>query len=85
MTVTYREEMAVFEAHNVGRGDISVLISLAGVMWSDSSFSGKGELGYHVADLTLACGTRCLLSGGLALLAIGCFGCLLLLHLLLHH
>jgi hypothetical protein len=85
VAVTYREEMAVFETHNMWRGDVSVLIRLSRVMRSDSSFGREGELGHNVADLAFACGTSCFLGCGLALLAIWCFGCLLLLHLLLHH
>jgi hypothetical protein len=51
VSVADRKEVAVFQAHDVGRRDVGVLVCLVGVVCCYSAFGCKGELGHHVADL----------------------------------
>jgi hypothetical protein len=53
MAIANREEMAMLQAHDVRGGDVSVLISLIGIVSSNSSFCSEREFSYNIANFCL--------------------------------
>jgi hypothetical protein len=53
VAIANREEMAVLQAHDVRRRDVSILVSLVGIVSSNSSFCSKGEFCHNVAYFCL--------------------------------
>ena len=50
VSIADREEVAVLETHNVGVGDVGVLVDLVGVVRRDAALGREGELGDDVDD-----------------------------------
>lgn len=50
VAIANREEMAVLQAHDVRRRDVGILISLVGVVSSNSSFCSEREFCDNIAN-----------------------------------
>lgn len=55
VAITNWEEVAVLQTHDVGRGDVSILVGFVWIVRSYTSLCREGELGHHVAYLVWFC------------------------------
>jgi hypothetical protein len=53
VAIANREEMAVLQAHDVRRCDVGILVSLVGIVSSNSSFCSEREFGHNIANFCL--------------------------------